>query len=80
MHPDILIDLADLKKQATTERSHHYVAKCVERAEIEINDLRCALMLAKEKLKLYRSKSDGEYIGGQEYTRLMRQIDEVLAY
>jgi predicted DNA-binding protein len=37
---DILDDLRDLHKQATTERSHYYVAKCCERAIAEIEDLR----------------------------------------
>lgn len=37
---DILEDLIDLHKQATTERSHYYVAKTAERAIAEINLLR----------------------------------------
>jgi hypothetical protein len=40
---DILDDLRDLHKQATTERSHYYVAKCCERAIEEIEELRHAL-------------------------------------
>lgn len=38
--PDILDDLKDLHKQATTERSHYYVASCCERAIAEIESLR----------------------------------------
>lgn len=37
---DIIDKLIDLKKQATTERSHHYVASCVEEAIAEIKRLR----------------------------------------
>lgn len=40
---DILDDLRDLHKQATTERSHYYVAKCCERSIAEIERLRVAL-------------------------------------
>lgn len=38
--PDILDDLEDLLKQATTERSHYYVAKCCRAAIAEIRRLR----------------------------------------
>lgn len=38
--PDILDKLEDLHKQATTERSHHYVASCVKEAIAEIKRLR----------------------------------------
>ncbi len=37
---DILDDLRDLQKQATTERSHYYVAACCARAMGEIIHLR----------------------------------------
>jgi hypothetical protein len=37
---DILDDLRDLHKQATTERSHYYTARCVLRAIDEIERLR----------------------------------------
>lgn len=37
---DILDDLRDLQKQATTERSHYYVAACCARAIGEIIHLR----------------------------------------
>lgn len=37
---DILDRLADLHKQATTERSHFYVARCCKDAIIEIIKLR----------------------------------------
>jgi hypothetical protein len=40
---DILADLKDLEKQATTERSHYYVAACTRRAVREIERLRAAL-------------------------------------
>ena len=37
---DVLDDLEDLLKQATTERSHFYVASCCRRAIEEIKRLR----------------------------------------
>ena len=37
---DILDDLRDLEKQATTERSHYYVRECCRRAIAEIESLR----------------------------------------
>jgi hypothetical protein len=37
---DILDKLADLHKQATVERSHYYVARCVIEAIAEIKKLR----------------------------------------
>ena len=40
---DILDDLEDLYKQATTERSHNYVGSCCKRAIIKIKELRDAL-------------------------------------
>lgn len=39
-----------------------------------------ALLDAKLKLQLYREKHSGEYIGGVEYTELMRRIDAALAF
>ncbi len=40
--PEVLDDLTDLLKQATTERSHYYVASTVRRAIAEIIKLRKA--------------------------------------
>lgn len=40
MSNDILDALVDLHKQATTERSHYYVAKTAERAIAEIKHMR----------------------------------------
>ena len=37
---DILVKLIDLHKQATTEKSHYYVAECVREAMEEIAKLR----------------------------------------
>jgi hypothetical protein len=62
---DILILLADLHKQATTERSHYYTGKVISLAITEIINLRAAANAAdaamKEKIirygvKLMRSK------------------------
>ena len=43
MSDDILYRLRDLHKQATTERSHFYVAKCCNDAIAEIERLHRAL-------------------------------------
>jgi hypothetical protein len=40
--------------------------------------LRTALLLAQEKLRLYRTMHSGEYVGGMEFTSLMNLIDEAL--
>lgn len=40
---DILEKLADLRVQATKERSHHYVGSCVREAMTEIQQLRAAI-------------------------------------
>lgn len=40
---DILDDLRDLHKQATTERSHYYAAGCTMRAITEIEKLRATV-------------------------------------
>lgn len=40
--------------------------------------LREALKVAREKLVLYRQEHSGVYIGGVEYTQLIRQIDDAL--
>lgn len=45
---DILDDLIDLYKQATTERRHYYVAKTSERAVSEIKRLRAALKILED--------------------------------
>ena len=44
MHEDIIDKLKDLHKQATTERSHYYVASCCKEAIAEIERLRADLM------------------------------------
>lgn len=46
---DTLIALADLHKQATTEHSHYYTAKVLERAIIEITQLRTRVAELEEK-------------------------------
>lgn len=40
---DIIAKLLDLQKQATTERSHFYVAQCIMEAIQEIVSLRAKL-------------------------------------
>lgn len=65
---DILERLRDLHKQATTERSHFYVAKCCEDAIEEIATMRrlmrlssgVSLQLIEEFLGKRKSGRDGE--------------------
>lgn len=40
--------------------------------------LRRVLLLCREKLVLYRKEHTGEYVGGMEYTVLLREIDAAL--
>ncbi len=44
----------------------------------QVYALRTALGYAREKLELYRAQHSGVYVGGIEYTALMRMIDEAL--
>lgn len=41
--------------------------------------MRTLLRAAREKLALYRAQHSGEYVGGIEYTTLVREIDAVLS-
>jgi hypothetical protein len=50
---DIMDDLRDLHKQATTENSHYYTAKVLSAAMVEISRLRVALHTAEEKAWRY---------------------------
>lgn len=54
------------------------VKLAMKEAADEIERLRGTLIAAEAKLKLYRAEHSGEYVGGVEYTNLMRQIEEVL--
>ena len=46
---DILEDLADLYKQATTERSHYYTARVIDEAIDEIKRLRSQVKKYQDK-------------------------------
>ena len=46
---------------------------------VQINELRMLLAKARDKLALYRAEHSGEYIGGTEYTELMRQIEKLVS-
>lgn len=48
MNDDIIDKLIDLHKQATTERSHYYVASCCKEAIEEITRLRTIIELMVE--------------------------------
>lgn len=58
MEPDIIDQLRDLYKQATTERSHYYVAKCCEAAIQEIEQLRCDKKMLAESINAMRAEFD----------------------
>lgn len=45
---------------------------------LRLDKLRTALGYAREKLILYRMKVSGEYVGGIEYTALLKMIAEAL--
>lgn len=59
--------------------AHGVASTELAKAKVEIERLQATLILAKTKLELYREAHSGEYIGGMEYTMLMRQIDHVLS-
>jgi hypothetical protein len=44
----------------------------------EIDKLRCLLAAARDKLAVYHAQHSGEYVGGMEYSELVRQIDVAL--
>lgn len=46
--------------------------------DMRIAEMEVALQCARKKLELYRAQHSGEYVGGVEYTHLMRVIDEAL--
>jgi hypothetical protein len=46
--------------------------------QTRIAHLERALAYAREKLVLYRQVHSGEYIGGMEFTSLIRLIDEAV--
>lgn len=41
--------------------------------------MRTLLRASREKLALYRAQHSGEYVGGIEYTTLVREIDAILS-
>jgi hypothetical protein len=55
---DVVTKLQDLLKQATTERSHYYVASCCGEAISEIKALRQALSDVSAKLNTVRAHVD----------------------
>jgi hypothetical protein len=68
---DVLDDLRDLHKQATTERSHNYVAACALRAINEIECLRAAVDIARSALLRVEQKSEE---ARAVITRAMRSV------
>lgn len=51
----------------------------VDKANAKLSLIRAALVAAKEKLQLYRDHYGSEYLGGMEFSALMRKIDSALA-
>jgi hypothetical protein len=58
--PDILSKLADLHKQATTERSHYYVASVVRESMVEITRSRATLRTARDLIRSERAVAMAE--------------------
>lgn len=50
----------------------------VDIASERLGRMREALLLSKQKLQCYRDIHGDEYVGGFEYSALMRKIDEAL--
>ena len=69
MKKDILEKLIDLHKQATTERSHYYVANTVNEAIKEIKGLRRALVII--------ASQDSGKVGSTDKVDCMASIAEV---
>ena len=69
MKPDIIEKLIDLHKQATTERSHYYVANTVNDAIKEIEGLRRALVII--------ASQDSGKVGSTDKSDCMASIAEV---
>lgn len=67
-----MITRGDLGKRLETA----YTA--LDGRDAEIVRLRTALVWARDKLRHYRDAHGGEYVGGVEYSNLMREIDEAL--
>ena len=51
----------------------------IARLEAENARLRVVLEKATEKLQIFRCQTDGQYVGGIEYSALMREIAEAVA-
>jgi hypothetical protein len=60
--PDILARLVDLAKQATTEKSHYYVAATAIEANEEIVKLRAALRALSDMYARTWDRTDGALI------------------
>lgn len=69
---DILEDLADLHKQATTERSHYYVASCCKRAAEEISKLRNDRDAWKRDCEVYAARMKAE----QQFAEAIHKADK----
>lgn len=69
---DILDKLIDLHKQATTERSHHYVAGTCHEAMAEITRLRMRVERLSEALSGLLEAPSGDLYTHTEQNELMR--------
>lgn len=54
------------------------VAREVTALTAQLAEARKVLLWSRQKLELYRSEHSGQYIGGMEYTELIRYIDAAM--
>lgn len=59
--------------------SNNQFEERARKAERRSKQMYNSLFAAKRKLELYREQHSGEYVGGMEYTALMKEIDIALA-
>ncbi len=50
----------------------------IDQQAAKIERLRASLEKATEKLQIFRSQTDGQYVGGMEYSALMKMIAEAI--
>lgn len=59
--------------------AHHLLITGSDEPPHLVDKSHAALIAAKEKIEKYRASGHGDYVGGMEYTTLMRLIHEALA-
>lgn len=76
---DILKQFGNAARAQAAIRQADAVAKdMAEHCDQRIEKMKTTLRSAKEKLELYRAEHSGGYVGGVEFTQLMKMIDQSL--